>query len=400
MSEDKSDHARNTERLMSGEAWRDFCDRLKATGERILEPDFPNDERTRAEGFRNLLRLLNYASRMEVEAGNPLFPDFVRYEEPHSQWGGPNPDNTYLRARIDPTQSYRIWADVDGMRQAIFCQHEGDMQLAQYGVYHERDVTDFEVDEDGFLEILLSPKEQPGNWIPTHPEARLFTIRIYVADWENDTAPTFHIERVGAEGAPAPEASPAEISKGLDRTSHWIEQTSTYWNGYIKKSLETATLNVPSEARSAPGGADHIAYGSCFWDLGDEEALIVTCDVPDALYWNFAIHTMSWLESGDFPRRTTSLNSEQLFVDDDGRVRLVLSKEDPGAPNWIDTEGRRTGMLSYRFVWAKTKPTPYAQVVPVDCVFPKLPDDHPQVNDAERREQLSVRREALWNRYG
>ena len=39
---------------------------------------------------------------------------FHRYEEPWVQWGGPNPDNVYLRAPIDPTATYRVWADVTG----------------------------------------------------------------------------------------------------------------------------------------------------------------------------------------------------------------------------------------------------------------------------------------------
>lgn len=388
------------ERLLSGDAWHDFCDRLKAVGDRIREPDFPEDERTRTEGYRAILRLLSYAGRLEVEAGDPLFPDFVRYEEPHTQWGGPNPDNTYLRAIIDPSQSYKIWADVDGMHQAIFCQHEGDMQLEQYGVYHERDMRDFEVDEEGFLEIALSPDEQEGNWIPTHPEARLFTIRIYLSDWENDTAPTFHIERIGGEGVAPPPPTAAALEGGLERAIHWVEKSAIYWNDYVKKGLEAATPNVPAPVRSTPGGADHIAYGSCFWDLADDEALILTCEPPEAHYWNFTIHTMTWLESGDFARRQTSLSGDQVTPDSDGLVRLVVSKEDPEVPNWIDTEGRRQGMIAYRWVWAETKPTPTGQVVKVDSVFEHLPDDHPQIPEAERRNQLSIRRESLWNRYG
>ena len=126
----------------------------------------------------------------------------------------------------------------------------------------------------------------------------------------------------------------------------------------------------------------------------------MTCDVPEARYWGFTIHTMTWLESGDFPRRQTSLSGDQILVDTDGRCRLVLSKADPGTPNWIDTEGRHRGMLAYRYVWASTKPTPTAQIIRVEDVYDALPDDHPQVTEGERRETLSIRREALWNRYG
>ena len=89
----------DAERLLTGAAWRDWCDRLKAAGDRILESDFPDDERTRVEGYRALTRLLGHATRLEIEASDPLFPDFVRYGEPHSQWGGSNPDNACLRYR-------------------------------------------------------------------------------------------------------------------------------------------------------------------------------------------------------------------------------------------------------------------------------------------------------------
>ena len=102
----------------------------------------------------------------------------------------------------------------------------------------------------------------------------------------------------------------------------------------------------------------------------------------------------------DFPRRQTSLSGDQICVDDDGLARLVVSKRDPGVPNWIDTEGRTRGMLAYRWVWSETKPTPTAEVVRVENVFEHLPDDHPHVGEEERRQALSVRREALWNRYG
>lgn len=390
----------DAERLLTGAAWRDWCDRLKAAGDRILESDFPDDERTRVEGYRALTRLLGHATRLEIEASDPLFPDFVRYGEPHSQWGGSNPDNACLRAIIDPHSTYRIWADVDGVFQAIFSQHEGDIQLDQHGVYHERHLDSFEIDEEGFVELILSPDEHEKNWIPSHPDARFFTIRLFISDWENHTAPTFHIERIGAEGeAPGPPLA-GEFARRLDRTIHWVEESSGHWNRTIRDARERATPNVAEPVHAEPGGADNIVHGRCFWKLAEGEALIVTTEVPNARYWGFAIQTLTWFESGDFARRQTSLSGDQIHLDTDGLARLVLSASDPGTPNWIDTEGRAAGILAYHWAWAESMPTPVICVVREGDVYDALPGDHPLLSDEERRDRLSLRREAFWNRFG
>ena len=109
--------ASEAQQLLSGEAWRLFCDRLRAVGDTILGETYPDAPRDRAEGFRALTRLLVYATQLELEAGDTRFPSFIRHQDPHNQWGGPNPDNVYLRANIDPQGSYRVhtcqWAQPD-----------------------------------------------------------------------------------------------------------------------------------------------------------------------------------------------------------------------------------------------------------------------------------------------
>jgi hypothetical protein len=384
---------------MTGEAWREWCERLKTAGEALLGDGFPTDPRERAEGFRYLTRLMVHASQLELEAGDPLHPTFVRYETPHNQWGGPNPDNIYLRANIDPTRSYRLWANVKGMRQVILSLNEGDMQLGEYGVFSERTLDDLTVDPDGRLEIHISPDAQPGNWMPMDAKARLLTIRIYQSDWERDAAPVFHIERSDAAGVPPPPLEPAFVARALGRAGRWVEASTHFWNRYTAEGWKRASPNVPSPAQAAPGGADNILYGSCFWELAPAQALLLTCDAPDADYWNFTLHTLAWLESGDFADRQTSLNGHQLHADGDGRVRLVLAHSDPGTPNWIDIGGRERGLLVYRWVWARSNPLPEAQVVALPGLPAALPADHPQISPDERRVRLARRREAAWNRF-
>jgi hypothetical protein len=386
-------------KLASGEAWREWCARLAALGDRILGSDFPDDPRARAEGFRALTRLLVYATQLEMEAGDAAHPVFYRYEDPRTPWGGPNPDNVYLRATIDPAATYRVTANVAGVRQALFSLHEGDMQLGEYGVFSERSLDALAREPDGRLELVLSPEPQPGNWIPMHRSARLFMIRIYVADWERDAAPGFDIVRVGAEGVPPPPLAPAAVERALDRAALWVEKSVVFWNGYLAKVAERMPPNVAGPPRAAPGGADHLLYGSCFWELATDEALVLECEAPRADYFGFTIHTLAWFESGDFANRQTSLNGEQIHVDGDGRFRLIAAHRDPGAPNWIDTEERPRGMLTYRFIGAQAQPAPAARVVPLRDLRDALPAGHPHVAPAARAAALARRRAALWSRY-
>jgi len=385
--------------LESGAAWREFCARLAALGDRILGPDFPGDPRARAEGFRALTRLLVYAVQLEMECGDPAFPVLYRYEDPRTPWGGPNPDNVYLRATIDPAATYRVTGNVAGVRSALFSLHEGDMQLGEYGVYGERSLDALAVGPDGRLQIVLSPDPHAGNWIPMDPKARLFMIRVYVADWERDAVPGFDIVRSGAEGVPPPPLTPAAVERALARAATWVEKTVCFWNAYVAKAAARTPPNCAAPPRSAPGGADLIRYGSCFWDLGPDEALLLECAAPPADYFGFTIHTLAWFESGDFASRQTSLNGAQLHADDDGRFRIVLAHRDPGVPNWIDTEERKQGMLTYRFIGTRGEPELAARVVRLRELAAALPAGHPRVAPTARAEALARRRAALWARY-
>jgi len=389
--------------LIDGSAWRAFCRRLEAIGDRLQVAGFADEPRARTEGYRAITRWLVYALQQEIEAGDPQFPGFVRHQDPWNQWGGPNPDNVYLRANIDPRLAYRVWArDARGLRQAIFSLHEGDMQLSEYGVFGERSLDQLPLAPDGGLELWLMPRgasPHAGHCIELDPRARIFTIRLYQADWERDALPTFQIERAGAEGEPRPPLGPAALAGGLERAARWVEASVDYWNRYTGTAWARATPNVPSPARSAPGGADHILYGNCFWELEPDEALVLEVERPDADYWNFVTHTIPWLETGEFDRRQISLNDQQAHVDSDGAVRVVVAHRDPATPNWIDTEERRRGMLVYRWVWARDNPVPRARVVALDDVRKAVPPDHPAVTPAARRALLARRREAVWNRY-
>jgi hypothetical protein len=375
-------------------AWQQFCARLGALGERVAAPPFPGSGADHAAAVHHLARQVVLALHGELEFGDPSRPAFHRYEEPWAQWGGPNPDNVYTRAAIDPAGRYRVPGDVTGVRAAIFSVVEGDMHLDRYGVFGERTLADLDVGAGGSFECWISPERHDGNWIESHADARLFLVRQYQCDWERDRIARFAIERVDAH-VPAP----VSLVDALARAATWTERSIGYWCAYVEKARATMPRNAVGPPGTPRGGAPNIAYGGGWWDLAPDEALVVTSERPDADYWGWTIHHRYRLDSGDFASHQTSLNMAQTFVDDDGQVRLALAATDPGVANWIDTEGRPEGMLMYRSVGTRTRPASHAEVVKLADVRAHVPASHPVVDAETRRAQLGRRRAAALGRY-
>jgi hypothetical protein len=378
-------------------AWEDFCRRLAALGTAL--PDDPSDSSARADGVRHLARQAVMALQGHLEHGDPAHPSFHRYEEPWVQWGGPNPDNVYLRAPIDSAATYRVWGDVTGVREAIFSLVEGDMHLGAFGVWSEKTLSELAVSDDGTLEVWISPDGHPGNWLPTDPAATQLLIRQYQVDWDEDRVAPLHLERLDTRGTPPPPLTDAGVIAALDRAAAWAEASAAFWSDYMEGARAAMAHNAFGPPNTPPGGAPNIAYGGGWWELGPDEALVISHDLPDADYWGWTVHHRYRMDSGDFANRLTSTNAAQAQVDADGRVHLVLAHGDPGTANWIDTEGRPEGLLVYRYVGTRTRPVPEAEVVALSDVGTHLPADHPRVSPEERRTERAARRRAVLARY-
>jgi hypothetical protein len=387
------------ERLVRGEAWRDLCRRLEAVGERILAEDFPADDQARAEGYRHLGRLTVYALQWFLEFQDTEFPAFHRYDDDVVKWGGPNADNHYLRAKVDPRASYRLTLDARGLRNLIVSTPEGEMQFDQYRVFAERNLGDLTVGADGCLEVFVGGDPRPGNWLPLHPETDHVLVRLYVSDWERDPAPPVYIERIGNEGlSPAP-LTPATVEDALERAAAWVERTVVYWMRFLSLRRAQARDNLLSPPQSVPGGAADILYGAGWWKLAPGEALLVECEAPVARYWSFQLYSAPWFESLDIANRSCSLSGDQMQIDEDGRFRFVVAASDPGIPNWLDTEGRPDGLVSYRYVWSENAPVPSSEVVKLASLREHLPDFTPGFDEAARRDQIARRRAAITRRF-
>ena len=87
-------------RVVSGQAWDEFCDRLKAAGASLNFPGDPQDPFNQAEGYRYLIRLTRAGLIAFVEHADPKVPVLHRVAHETVKLGADNPDNYYQTADL------------------------------------------------------------------------------------------------------------------------------------------------------------------------------------------------------------------------------------------------------------------------------------------------------------
>ena len=98
----------NKQALLQGQLWHEFCDQLKAAGDLVLADTAPDDDLTRAEGYRYLTRLLRLSLEKNIEFSDPHCPQFYSLSHETAKIGNDNPDNFYMNCAVDGALTYKI----------------------------------------------------------------------------------------------------------------------------------------------------------------------------------------------------------------------------------------------------------------------------------------------------
>jgi hypothetical protein len=93
----------------------------------------------------------------------------------------------------------------------------------------------------------------------------------------------------------------------------------------------------------------NIQFHAAYFELAEDEALVVEARPPRCDYWMFVLSN-HWLETLDYTRHRIMLNNHSAKLEPDGSLKLVVAARDPGHPNWLDTAGHRRGTLGVRWV--------------------------------------------------
>ena len=378
------------ERLVSGRAWSDFCDAIKRSGEHMLSMDIDRDDLDYVDVFQYLAGIVEGGVRTAIDHADPAVPMWV-HNGSGIKHSGHNADNHYLIAHLDPAKTYRIYGLRRSCHDMMFEVSNGYMQQGDALTFANLSFNEtFTAEADGKFEIVASPAAQKGNWLPLHPDGRQLIIRMYFLDWETEEPASVAIEQIGAEGQPPASLGPARMAEILDHAAAWVESNSLFWLPWMEEYHRQEAQGVFNQAQRYEGGAEAVRYGNNAYSLAPGEALLLEGVPPRARYWSFQLQNNAMV-SMDYRNHQTSLNSHQVQIDADGKYRIVVSQEDPGVVNWLDTCGRTSGLLIWRWVWTEDNPEVELQRVRFSALSEALPPGTRRITPQQRRAAITVR---------
>lgn len=389
-------------RVMTGEIWSDLCHTLEKAGRFVLGADVPAAPNDRAEGFRYLLRFLAAGINACVEHSDPDFPEFGRMMDWNERWGLDNPDCLYLISTIRGDAAYRIHGRLGTAHHLdvqVNAGHYAYGTVAAVKTIASLNLSQLEPGPDGGIEIFLGGPERAQNWIPLAEDAQFILLRQLFLDWESEEPGHFLIERIGGD-VTIPRPRTDQIAERIDRLRSWLDEGGQLWENMSKVMVDrepNSLIVVPPEASGEHSGTAGQSYGMGNFHCGPDEAVILEFDPPPCHYWCVSLATW-WWEAIDPATRQSSLNGHQAQLDEDGRFRAVLSPDDPGVPNWLDTAGHAKGTAIVRLIDAETALEPIYRVVPRDEVLDHLPTTA-RISREERHRVLARRRDAFADRY-
>lgn len=387
-------------------AWRDLCQRMEAMGERLLDPDFTREPTDRAEGFSHLAGQLVCWLGWANGYGDPLRPHFMRNNDLVTPWGGPNADNVYRHARVDPKHRYRIRGRMNSCEDFVLTLRRGFMHQKVWGTLKEIRAAELGITPGKEFEILLGGDGTEPGWHAIPAEVNSATFREYYFDWRELEPAVFTIECLDP-GPTKGRTTSDEVVEQITLAASLVEDSMEYWRTYMDASSAAYPINTFSpvnpntpwgKGATTGKGLAKARYGHCYYDLAPDEALYVELPAPQADYWSFQLYNQPWFELSDFRDRICGTNHKQAFVSGDGKLRLVVSATDTGAPNWLDSGPRRQGLLTYRCFWPKADPeTPVTRLLKASELQGLLPEGEPLTDAAARHEQVEAwRRHLAW----
>lgn len=386
-------------------AWDEFQQATADSAAFLRQHPFYRDPENRASAYAYLSSMM--LARIEEDVVfDGDFPYF-RILDHRIREGGDNPDQRYLIATLKGGETYRVWGRLGKNRRLDFQIYAGDPYVAGSGG-RSASALNFEqlkVAPNGSFEVWLSPDRRPGNWLENPEDANQILVRQIFSDWATETPGDVHIDRVGHEGALKPVSTDADMAKRLRKAAADLRTHVRVWPTMVGArylSQPANTLGEPFDPGAAGGVPGRFMVSGNF-DLAPDEALIVRTWPASGNYQGIQL-TDLWFSSLEYGNRQTSLTGDQAAKSADGSYYFVLAGRDPGVPNWLDTTGRRRGVILLRYDGMREKTFapahyPTATKVKLADIRQYLPDNTAVVSTEQRAAAIAERRRHVQFRF-
>ena len=331
-----------------------FADAVAEAEKIIVGAPHVRTEADLAEGYDYLAGNIR-ASLQLAWAYQRDFPYFVSSTGPYTKMGLDNPDALYFHSYLRDDAEYVVTGRRGTTTDLSFQVLDGDYSPAEVpGSLSAFDDRAIEIAGDGTFELRFGPGTPAGpghNRFPLGPGAAMLLVREVYSDWDAERRGTIGIQRAdrAARAPPVPEVDTmAKRYRVAGKILLSRLRTFLAFPEWFYLKLPVNTMTPP---RTTPGGLASQFSSAGHYDLGDDQAMIVTVPAAGrdvAPYQGIQLGSM-WYVSLDYINHQTSLTADQARTDPDGKMRFVISERDPGVANWLECTGHRRGYVQIRW---------------------------------------------------
>ncbi|HEX7739962.1 MAG TPA: hypothetical protein VF426_09985 [Marmoricola sp.] len=339
----------------------------------IRNPPFPISEQDLAEGLDYLGGSIRSAIQMAFDY-DLEHPVLINPTHQYSRQGLDNPDAIYFNAYLDEGASYEVSGTRGTTADLSFQVMDGgytkDGAPTTVAAFDDRELT---IAGDGSYVWRFGPELglKKGSTL---------IVREVFDDWNSEQRGTIRIQRLDTAGRPRAAADPDRIAKRFGVAAKLLTGRIQTWFAFPEWFTYKEPVNTLTVPKSTPGGLASQFSSIGHYDLGPvdgrDQAMIVTVPVCEAAPYQAIQIGSRWYISTDYEHHQTSLTRSQSHVDDDGRLRYVISARNPGVANWLETTGHPQGVMMLRWQRLTRDLTgadgPTVEVVPFDEVADRV----------------------------
>jgi hypothetical protein len=382
-----------------------FAEALAEAEKLIADAPFVASGQDLAEGYDYLAGSIQASLRL-AWAYQRDFPYFVQSTGPYTKMGLDNPDTLYFHAYLRDDAEYVVTGRRGSTADLSFQVLKGDYSPVEVpdslSAFDDRAI---EVDADGTFELRFGPSGGGRNSFRLGAGSSMLLVREVYSDWNAEQRGTISIRRSDRAGYAPPPGGPDVTAKRYGVAGKILLSRLRTFLAFPEWFYLNEPVNTMTPPRPTPGGLATQFSSAGHFDLGEDQAMIVTVPAAGrdvAPYQGIQLGSM-WYISLDYINHQTSLTADQARIDPDRRLRFVISERDPGVANWLELTGRRRGYVQIRWQRLTRELTPEEGPQVTVVPFGEVPRLLPYYNEArvspeEWRARIAARQAAVAER--